>query len=493
LQKGSEWSDEELENHLNKPFSDLDVEQPEDQSEHNNPSQASATATTAPAQATTNKVVTPFTMEGIQSAESGTEIAYNPAKGKPITYTKNKNGKWVNSNTGKEQTQKSLEKLMSGTNPATLSFVTAAPASATSPAAPQPIHKPTAEHYANAVSGSTVEYKPIKGKPITYTKNENGKWVNSNTGKEQTQKSFEKLMSGTNPETLTMIPPIAGQAGAQPAATVPVTAPVGASTSTESTVAAQPATSASNPFTQSAYTQQRKDGAVWAKSKQKGDKAFRETTEKAWAQMSSGEKEAAFSYTSGSGKFNRPLSGYEGGWSVANYEGVGKVDLNYEGAGEMIKDLTSAIDKSVSEKDAWLQRGTNLNGMAGLLGLRPKNTYTKTEIIDGLKNAQKSGKTATNNAFTSCGSAKSTGFDGNVLVNVYCPKGTKMLYAEPFSSFAEQNVGGSKWDGKKKQTKFGYEFETIIQRGTGYRITKFETSPSGKIYVDMEVVSQITP
>jgi hypothetical protein len=86
----------------------------------------------------------------------------------------------------------------------------------------------------------------------------------------------------------------------------------------------------------------------------------------------------------------------------------------------------------------------------------------------------------------SCGSAKGKGFSGYIF-NIYCPKGTKMMYAEPFSRYGK----GSKinWDGISKQASFGYEDETIIQRGTTFKVIKVEKK-GGNIYFDLDVVSQ---
>jgi phage-related protein (TIGR01555 family) len=485
LQAGSEWSDEELEQHLNKPFSDLGVEQPKTPEEQAKAATESVmpTATTTPTQAVMNKVATPFSMEGMQGAEAGTQIAYTPAKGKAATYTLNENGKWVNEANNATYTQKAMEKVMAGTNPNNLSLVKSVPA------APSPIQKPTAEHYSKATPGTTVEYKPAKGKPITFTKQDNGKWLSSSTGKEQTQSSFENLMSGTNPETLTMIPPAPGQATAQvsPVTIAPISLPTTGQGTTQS--ASLSGETGSNPFTAEAYSQQRKNHAVWAKTKGDGDKVFRSDTEKVWATMSTGEKQAAYGYTLGSGKFNRPLRGYEGDWD--NFKGVGKVSLNAEGGEKKIHALTSAINKASSSKDAWVQRGDNSTGAAGLLGMSKNSSLD--QVFDGFKAAQKSGKPITDEGFLSCGTAKGSGFGGSVIYNIYCPKGTKMIYAEPFSHFAGQNVGGAKWDGKKKQDpkNLGGEFETIIQRGTSYRVTKVEKKAGGgKLYVDIEVVAQ---
>ncbi len=64
-----------------------------------------------------------------------------------------------------------------------------------------------------------------------------------------------------------------------------------------------------------------------------------------------------------------------------------------------------------------------------------------------------------------------------------------MMYAEPFSHYGYGHK--RKWDGKKPQTDFGYEDETIIQRGTTFRITKVEKDIHGQLTFEMEVVEQI--
>ena len=84
-----------------------------------------------------------------------------------------------------------------------------------------------------------------------------------------------------------------------------------------------------------------------------------------------------------------------------------------------------------------------------------------------------------------------SGFSGDVICNIYAPKGTHMIYAEPFSYFtgAEYDTSDPKrlWDGSTKQSGFGYESEMIIQRGAYYRITKIEKS-GYTTFIDMEVV-----
>ncbi|MBV5349605.1 hypothetical protein JZU71_00100, partial [bacterium] len=84
--------------------------------------------------------------------------------------------------------------------------------------------------------------------------------------------------------------------------------------------------------------------------------------------------------------------------------------------------------------------------------------------------------------------SKGGGFSGSeILYNIYCPKGTQMLYAEPFSHYGNGSKLG--WDGKSQQSDFGGEIEMIIQKGTQFRVTKVEQKGS-KWYIDMEVVAQ---
>ena len=97
------------------------------------------------------------------------------------------------------------------------------------------------------------------------------------------------------------------------------------------------------------------------------------------------------------------------------------------------------------------------------------------------------GKVVQEHAFMSCGAAKGKGFGGDIILNVYAPSGTKMMYAEPFSAFGRGS--GSGWDGKAKQSYFGSESEIILQQGTKFRVTKIERT-SGTLYFDIEVVDQ---
>lgn len=229
------------------------------------------------------------------------------------------------------------------------------------------------------------------------------------------------------------------------------------------------------------FTQERKDKAFWAKTADKADDKFRPSTERAWKEASADKRKAAFEYTQSSGGFNRPLRGYQGSWSEVAYKGTGKVDLDYEGKGKQIKDLTELIDGSSYGFDAWVQRGVESSGTARFLGVDSSALISMSQReLQSLV-----GKVVTDPAFTSCGSAKGKGFPGNIF-NIYCPAGTKMVYAEPFSHYGGSY--GAVWNGTSKKA-LGYELETIIQRNTSFRVSKIERTGS-KLYIDLEVVAQ---
>jgi hypothetical protein len=240
------------------------------------------------------------------------------------------------------------------------------------------------------------------------------------------------------------------------------------------------------------YSQERKNAAVWAKTPEAADDALRGVSGEVWRSASKAEREAIYKYTQGSGGFNRPLRGYDKSWH--DFKGAGKVPLNNEGKGTAIKNMTKLIDRSKYDFDIWLQRGIESSkGAAEFLGISEDNLrhWSQAEFQKNLVNKEVD---RTDDGFVSCGSSKGKGFSGYIF-NIYCPKGTKMMYAEPFSHFgngAELHWDGipKRLDGISRQSSFGYEDETIIQRGTTFRVIKVEKKGTS-IYFDVEVVKQI--
>lgn len=248
--------------------------------------------------------------------------------------------------------------------------------------------------------------------------------------------------------------------------------------------------------TDEAYTQARKDAAVWAKSTKEADDVLRDVSGQVWKAAPKVEKDAIYEYTSSYSKFNEPLRGIEYGTNAV--KGVGNIDFDTIGTSyggykpgqvrKQINAMTNIIEKSTYDFDIWLQRGCDYRGM---------DSFFEISMSD-LQNASQAeleklllGKTVTDYGFFSCGVSKGKGFSHKpIIMNVYAPKGTKMMYAEPFSAFG--NGSGRSWDGVAKQSTFGSESEIILQQGTSFRITKVEKT-GGKLYVDIEVILQNTP
>lgn len=209
-----------------------------------------------------------------------------------------------------------------------------------------------------------------------------------------------------------------------------------------------------NIFDEGNYSQERKNKAIWCKSERESITKLKGTADIVYKGSSTEERDAVYEYTKGSGHINRPLRGYD--WSWSNFKGIGKVPLNNEHpvAEKRIELIEKMIARSSYNVDIWLQRGISSNGLCSFLGI--KN-------ISNLKNCL--GKVVTDTAFMSCGAAKNTGFGGYIL-NIYCPKGTKMLYIDGRSHYKSEN-------------------EMLIQRNTTFRVTKINN-----YFIDIEVIAQ---
>lgn len=241
-----------------------------------------------------------------------------------------------------------------------------------------------------------------------------------------------------------------------------------------------------------AFSQERKDAAIWAKTTKEADDVLRDTCGEVWRTSPPIQKNAIYDYTQSYHKFNEPLRGIE--YGSEKFLGVGNVDLDqigvsYQGwkPGQMRKEInamTDIISKSTYKEDFWLQRGCRFKGMDKFFNVPMDRlqSATQAELEQLLLNT-----TPTEYGFCSCGVAKGKGFSGDIILNIYAPSGTQMMYVEPFSAFG--NGGGKNWDGIAKQGSFGQESEIILQQGTKFRVTKVEKTP-GMIYIDLEVIEQ---
>lgn len=209
------------------------------------------------------------------------------------------------------------------------------------------------------------------------------------------------------------------------------------------------------------YSQLRKDNAIWFKTDEEGSaqtkatKYFGSIFESMWNNMSSGERSRLVEYTGAFSKFNRPLRGLSHeGWGGFNFA-------------EAVTDLTNAIDKCIWKDDIWVQRGisdSKIFMLPGTSDLRSLGSMSNEQLQSLV------GTLFTDNGFYSAGAGKGTGFNGQVILNTYCPKGTKMAYMNTKGHYAHSG-----------------ENEMILQRGYSYRITKVEKK-NEKTYIDCEVV-----
>lgn len=243
-----------------------------------------------------------------------------------------------------------------------------------------------------------------------------------------------------------------------------------------------------------AFTQKQRDAAIWAKSPDAADKVLRDVTGETWQAASKAEKDAIYEYTKSYHKYQEPLRGWE--YGTNRFLGVGKTDLNasYANNGRRLNNMTKIIDKSKLKKDQWFQRGCNYSGMDKFfdcdlnLLMHGTEEELKKELL---------GKTVTEYGFFSMGSSKGSGFIRDITLNVFAPKGTKAIYVEPFSYYGaelhQHGWGkGVNWDGKRKQTDFGQELETILQQGTKFKVIKVERK-DGRLFIDLDIISQGKP
>ena len=224
-------------------------------------------------------------------------------------------------------------------------------------------------------------------------------------------------------------------------------------------------------FSEDAFTQARKDNAVWDKGTgQKADNVLFDTASKTWLKASEGERNYIYEYTRHYCDVNEPLQGrkYSNPQSRDRFE-------------EKVNSITSYIDKSELKTDMWFTRGdTSLSAIASRIKFAGGTMPPKLQDLVGMVMEE--------GGFMSTGSRKGKGFNSRpIILNIYAPKGTKAAYVEPFSAFG--NGAKRNWDGVKRFSSFSDEQETLFQRGTQMRITKVYQE-RGKTYIDCEVIGQ---
>lgn len=220
------------------------------------------------------------------------------------------------------------------------------------------------------------------------------------------------------------------------------------------------------------YSQSRKNNATWINQKwlkehpeydglpvyQASIKHFGDRFEKMWQSMTAAERNQLIDYTGGGySKYNKPLRGLShGGWSGFKFA-------------DAVTTLTNAIDKCVWDEDIWVQRG--ISDVSTLFKAEGKSQPQSLGSMTEKELQSLVGTTITEKGFYSAGAGKGTGFTGEITLNTYCPKGTKMAYMNTKGHYSH-----------------GSENEMILQRGYSFRITKVEKGQYGHFYIDCEVI-----
>lgn len=204
------------------------------------------------------------------------------------------------------------------------------------------------------------------------------------------------------------------------------------------------------------YGVERKKKALWFKTYNEAVNYFKQTQKNYLDNLQKTDYKALETvkyYTGSFSSFNEPLR-------KIKYTGSNVME---QGFVNQIKALTRAIDGCKLEQDMWVQRGLNSLTISDNMEIGYGASETDLQKLVG--------QSFQHPSFYSAGAAKGTGFVGpSIILNTYCPKGTKALYVDSISEFKGEN-------------------EIILQRGYTYRITKAERNKEqDKIYIDVEVI-----
>ena len=261
--------------------------------------------------------------------------------------------------------------------------------------------------------------------------------------------------------------------------------------------------------------EERKKKAKLYSSRREADKDLRPELDAEWDQLEDKEKYAVWEYTHNSNPMNKSLSGYHESWSRRNFIGMENTDWGHEdryrsisvpafrrfgdGRGgvrykDAITDLTLGIEKTTFKKDRWLVRGSDENGLAGMMEGNGMKFDQVVALFDGRHSISQIktalvGQVGRNHAFTSTGISTDAGFGGNISYRIFAPAGTKGVYAEPQSYYGHTSSQSIYRKGES-YSAVGGEAEVILQRGTAYRITDIREKGRGSYEVTMEVIEQ---
>ena len=226
-------------------------------------------------------------------------------------------------------------------------------------------------------------------------------------------------------------------------------------------------------FGEECFSKERKDAAPWHKKAGSADDYFHDNAVEFWQKLTDEEKEALWGYTAGSGYITEPLRAIKGHYYYYEYR-MAETDRH-------IRAMTTALNKQTLKEDVWIKRDSDPWNIDYIFGVELDKYRSNPSALVG--------KTGLEDSFQSCGSCKETRFTctgpKQVIMNIYCPKGTNGAYAQPWSSCG---TFGRSWNGKDKSfPNKNSENEVLLQRGAVMRITKAEYK-GGMWYIDVDVL-----
>lgn len=204
------------------------------------------------------------------------------------------------------------------------------------------------------------------------------------------------------------------------------------------------------------------------KTWQSADAYAREKSGEVWRNASKEERNIAYGYTGTRFKLiNARLNGYEDD-GYTNFVGLRKTTL-----AKGTKALTDMISRSTYDDAVVVYRRDSPHNLSDFTGI-------SVDDLNAMWNSKKEfdandfvGKSNRFMSFLSTSATKDVTYgtaDKNkwVQLEIHCPAGSEMLYAEPFSRYGK---GGELWWNGWDTQKDAGEREMILQRGGKYTIT----------------------
>lgn len=222
----------------------------------------------------------------------------------------------------------------------------------------------------------------------------------------------------------------------------------------------------SGDIDESKFTAERREAVSLYENAKDADAMYRSDTEKLWRSATEGEKDALWRWTAGSGYFARQLRNPDA-WETRTY---------WAASAKEMRDFRRAMDRSITTEDMLVARGQGINLTANQFGVKDELFEQDVETV----RRELIGRVAHDNAGLATSLTDSKGDYGkrDIIMKIYCPKGTKAVYAEPFAEYgyhgrlgasASYYKGGHYWDGVSKPSGYSTQMEMIVGGGVNLR------------------------